>query len=317
MAGRRRGAADRAGQTSRRAGGGRRRHLPAVRGAGPGDPRPAPASPDRARARQDRRRAARGYRRPIQELLAILRSRERLLRDPAQRAGQRARALRRPAPHDTRGRRVRSGHRGPDPARGHGRHGQQHRLHQAGAAVRPIARSGAAARAAPAWRRATTISSATCSSPTRTRRCCSSRRCGHGLQAEGLPAADRHAAGARQGDGQPAAPVARRDDHDRDAAARGRGGLGRSRRHVRDVKRQRAAQQAVRLHQCHDQRQDRDEAGRGRSPHRRRDLQRARPTSCSRPSAASASASRSTTSASSSGAPRPASAASTWNRATR
>ena len=57
LAGGRRGAAVTA---DRRAGPRRRcgRHLPAVRGAGPRDPRSAPAAPDRARARQDRRGAA-------------------------------------------------------------------------------------------------------------------------------------------------------------------------------------------------------------------------------------------------------------------
>src|SRR5208337_4015432 len=41
---------------------------------------------------------------------------------------------------------------------------------------RPIGRSGAAARDAPAWRRATRISSPGCSSPRRISRCCSSPR---------------------------------------------------------------------------------------------------------------------------------------------
>ena len=60
--------------------------------------------------------------------------------------------------------------RGPDPARGRGRH--RHATAATSSACRspPIARSGAAARAAPAWRRATRISSPRSSSPRRTPR---------------------------------------------------------------------------------------------------------------------------------------------------
>ena len=60
---------------------------------------------------------------------------------------------------------VRAGHRGPDPARGHGRHRHPWRLYQARAAVEPIAPSAAAARAAPAWRPGTRISSPSSSWP--------------------------------------------------------------------------------------------------------------------------------------------------------
>ena len=60
----------------RRPGHGRR--LPPVRRAGQGDPGPAPAAPDRARARQAHRRAEE-IAPEIEELLLILRSRERLL----------------------------------------------------------------------------------------------------------------------------------------------------------------------------------------------------------------------------------------------
>ena len=56
----------------------------------------------------------------------------------------------------------------------------------------------------------------------------------HGLQAQGLPPAARQPAGARQGDGQPAAAGGGRDDLHRHAAAGGREQLGQSQRHVRD-----------------------------------------------------------------------------------
>ena len=102
---------------------------------------------------------------------------------------------------------------------------------------------------------------------------------GPGLQAQGLPPAARHAAGARPADGQPAAAGAGRDDLDRHAAARGRGELGRSDRDVRHRQRLCPAQRAVRFRRCPRQRQDRDEvrgrgcrrpADRGRDLHRRR-----------------------------------------------
>ena len=112
----------------------RRRHLPAFRRAGPRDPRSAAAAPDRARTRKDRRRAS-GTRRRNRRI-----SRHPALARPADRgvarriAGDQD-AIRQPAAHDDRGCRVRGRYRGPDPARGHGRHGQPRRLHQARAAV--------------------------------------------------------------------------------------------------------------------------------------------------------------------------------------
>ena len=71
--------------------------------------------------------------------------------------------------------RVRAGHRGPDPARGHGGHRHARRLRQARAGVglsRPAPR-----RQGPLGHGhdATTISCPRCSWPTPTRRCCSSR----------------------------------------------------------------------------------------------------------------------------------------------
>ena len=66
--------------------------------------------------------------------------------------------------------------RGSDPARGHGGHRLATPATSSACRSRPIARSGAAARAAPAWRPARRISSRGCSSPRPTRRCCSSPR---------------------------------------------------------------------------------------------------------------------------------------------
>ena len=66
-----------------------------------------------------------------------------------------------------------------------------------------------------------------------------------GLQGEGLAAADRGAAGARQGADQHPAAAAGRDHHHHHAAAGGRGRLGRARRDVRDHQRHRPPQQAV------------------------------------------------------------------------
>ena len=103
---------------------------------------------------------------------------------------------------------------------------------------------------------------------------------GPGLQAQGLSPAARHAAGARPADGQSAAqPGAGRNDLDRHAAARGRGELGRSDRHVRHRQRLCPAQRALRFRRRPRQRQDRDEVrGRGcrRPADRRRDLHRGR-----------------------------------------
>ena len=113
----------------------------------------------------------------IADLLEILRDRAKLY---AVLRGELdgVRPVRHQAPHRDghRGRRHRR--RGPDHPRGHGRDGDDDRLHQARAAVATIAPSAAAARAGRAWRPRTRTSSPTCSSPRRTRRCCSSRRAG-------------------------------------------------------------------------------------------------------------------------------------------
>jgi DNA gyrase subunit A len=76
----------------------------------------------------------------------------------------------------------------------------------------------------------------------------------------------------RQGAGQHAAPPGGRAHHHHHASAGGRGLLGEARRDVRHRQRGRAAQQAVGLRPGEPQRQDRDEARRGRSHRRRRDL---------------------------------------------
>ncbi len=70
-----------------------------------------------------------------------------------------------------------------------------------------------------------------------------------GLSPQGLAPARGRAAGARPADGQPAAAGGGRDDLDRAAAARGRGGMGQAPHHVRDRPRHRAPQQHGRLHQ--------------------------------------------------------------------
>ena len=150
----------------------------------------------------------------IEEYLAILQSREKLLGViRGELVEMRERLCRRP-PHDDRGARVRAGHRGPDPARGHGRHGHPQRLHQARAALdlpRAAARRqgprrhGDARRGfrQPRLRHLDPYAGAVLFDPR------------HRLQAQGLPAAARQPAGARQGDGQPAAAGGRRDDLDR------------------------------------------------------------------------------------------------------
>ena len=114
----------------------------AFRRAGQGDPRPAPAAPHRARPRRDQGRARQARRRD-----------RRLSRHPALarahpddrqgRAGRREGGVRHAAPHRHPRPGRRDGGRGPDPARGHGRHRLARGLRQARAA---LDLSGAAAR---------------------------------------------------------------------------------------------------------------------------------------------------------------------------
>ena len=198
----------------------RRRHLPALRRAGARDPRPAPAAPHRARPRRDQGRARQARRRD-----------RRLSRHPAlarphpghRQAGacRCEEGLRHAAPHRDRRSGRRDGGRGPDPARGHGRHRLASRLRQARAALDlPVAaarRQGprrhadarrgfrhAAVRRQHAYAGAVLLLA-------RPR-----------LQGEGLAAAAGGAAVARQGADQHPAARAGRADHHHHAAARGR-----------------------------------------------------------------------------------------------
>ena len=165
-------------------------------------------------------------------------------RGAARRADRDQGAVRQPAAHRDRGCRVRGRHRGADPARGHGRHGQPCRLHQAGAAVD-------LSRPAPRRPRPRRHGDPRGGFPQRGVRRLDPRAgavlhlVGTGLQAQGVPPAVGHAAGARPADGQSAAAGRRRDDLDRHAVARGRGELGRADGHVRDRQRLRPAQRAV------------------------------------------------------------------------
>ena len=97
-----------------------RRHLQALRGAGPRHPRIAPAAPDRPGARQDRRGTGRGRQADRGLSRTAGRSRQAFRAD-AQGAARDQGAVRDAAAHRDPRQRVRAGHRGPDPARGHGR----------------------------------------------------------------------------------------------------------------------------------------------------------------------------------------------------
>ena len=130
---------------------------------------------DRARPRRDRRRARQDRRGdqgfPRHPVVARAHPADR-----QGRAGRRARRVRHAAPHRDCRRRRRHGGRGPHPARGHGRHRHAMRATSSACRCRSTGRRRAAARAAPACRPRTRISSPACSSPTRTRRSCSSPR---------------------------------------------------------------------------------------------------------------------------------------------
>ena len=211
--------------------GGGGRHHPALRRAGARHPRPAPAAAHRARARRDQGGARQARRRDhrLSRHPALARPHPGDRQDRADRGQGRVRHA---APHRHRraGRRDRG--RGPDPARGHGRHRHPWRLRQARAAVDL---PGAAPRRQGPRRHG---------DPGRGFRHPPVRRqhphagavlllARPGLQGEGLAAAARRAAGARQGDDQhPAARAGRAHHHDH-AAARGRGELGEARRDVR------------------------------------------------------------------------------------
>ena len=250
------------------------RYLPPLGAPGPGDPGAAPAPPDPARALQDHRRAE-GDQRPHPRAAAHPALARAAARGAQGGAAERQGALRHAAPDHDRGPRLRGRHRGPDPEGGHGRHRDPARLHQAHAALDlsraaprrqgpgrhgdPRGRfSGAAVRRQHAYAGAVLLVR------------------GPGLQAESLPPAAGHAAGARQGDDQPVPAAGRgRDHHRRAAAAGGRDHLRPAERRVRHRERQGAPQRARRFHLRAGQRQDRDGAGRGRSPGRRRGRDRA------------------------------------------
>ena len=168
----------------------------------------------------------------IADYLDILRSRARVHEHRQGRACRDQGRVRHAAPHRDRRAGSRRRGRGPDPARGHGRHRLARRLRQARAA---LDLPGAAARRQgplghadarrgfrrPAVRRLHPYAGAVLL-VART-----------GLQGEGLAAAAGRAQGARQGARQHAAAGARRAHHHDHAAARGRGGLGQARRDVR------------------------------------------------------------------------------------
>ena len=165
------------------------------------------------------------------------------------------------APHRDRRSGRRDGGRGPDPARGHGRHRLPSRLRQARAAVDlPGAaprRQGPRRHADPrgGFRRP----------PVRRQHPYAGAvllLARPGLQGKGVAAAAGGAAGARQGDDQHPAAGAGRAHHHHHAAARGRSELGQSRRDVRHHQRHGAAQQAVRLRRRAPLRHDRHEARR-------------------------------------------------------
>ena len=249
-----------------------RRHHQAFRRAGQGHPRSAAAAPDRARTRRDQGRArqAGGRDRRLSRHPALARA------HPDHRQGRAARGqerVRDPAPHRHPRPGRRDGGRGPDPARGHGRHRLARRLRQARAA---LDLSGAKARRQGPRRDA---------DAGRGFRHAAVRRLDAyagavlllarpGLQGEGVAAAAGGAAGARQGADQHPAAGAGREHHHHHAAARGRGDLGQARRHVRDHARHGAAEQALRFLRRAPLRHHRHEARRGRRHRRRADLHR-------------------------------------------
>ena len=158
---------------------------PTVGRAGQGHSRSAPAAADRAWPRRDQggARQARHRDRRLSRHPALARP------HPDHRQGRTHRDQERvlhASPHRHRRPGRRDGRRGSDPARGHGRYRHRTPATSSACRFRPIGRSGAAAKAAPACRRAKRISSPGCSSPTPIRRCCISprtarstrRRCG-------------------------------------------------------------------------------------------------------------------------------------------
>ena len=112
----------------------------------------------------------------IADLLDILRSRIRIFDIIRRRTAGHQDGFRDAATHRDPRQRCGHGGRRPHPARGHGRHGQPCRLHQAGSALDLSGAGAAAGRGARPCKRGTRISSRGSSWPRPTSRCCSSPR---------------------------------------------------------------------------------------------------------------------------------------------
>ena len=167
-----------AGRADRRSApqGADRRHLQAVRGAGQAPSSSCALPRLTALGRDEIGDELKKIGEEIKEYLAILASRAAHRRHRQEGAHRHQGRVR----HAAQDRDPRDGGRGrgrgPDPARGRASSPSRSRATSSACRSRPIARSAAAARAAPAWRRAKRTSSPRCSSPRRTRRCCSSPR---------------------------------------------------------------------------------------------------------------------------------------------
>ncbi len=211
----------------------------------------------------------------IRDYLDILGSRERIMAIISDELKRGEGGLRCPPPHRDRRLGRRHGRRGPDRARGHGRHDHLRRLHQAHAAGRfpcPTARRQGSLVDGDEGRRrrhhALRRQHPYPASVLHYRR--------HGLQAEDLATALGRAHREGQGDRQhPADPD--RHFHRRDhAGGRAGGGMGGSSDLLRHLRRRCAPERAVGFHQREVERQDRDETARRREPRERADLRRER-----------------------------------------
>ena len=183
--------------------------LQALGRAGQGDPRSAPAAPHGARPRRDpgrSRQACPGDRR-LSRHPPLARA------HPVDRQGRACggeEGIRHAAPHRHRRRAGRGGGRGPDPARGHGRHRLAHGLRQARAA---LGLSGAAARRQGPLRHADARRGFRVAAVRRLDPCASAvlLLARPRLQGEGLAPAAGRPAGARQGADQHSAARAGRN----------------------------------------------------------------------------------------------------------
>jgi DNA gyrase subunit A len=210
----------------------------------------------------------------ITDYLAILRSRARIQKIVKDENEGGERRIRDTAPH--RDRRS-SGHRRrgrPDHPRGHGRHRLASGLHSSACRFGPIARSAAAAKAAPACRRVRRILSRGCSSPRRTRPILYSPRAARSTKEKvwRLPIAAPQARGkaliniCRCSRPRPITTIMPLPENE--------GRLGRARRGVCNHQRHRPPQQAQRFRRRAAVRHHRDEAGGRRGNRRRADLHR-------------------------------------------